>query len=145
MIARIKQRGLLDLTHLHDFLLEALRTDPLVQRPERAVDELRTRVEDPTCGVFIGSTEHELAALLIADANLSEFSRAVVVVHIYNRGGIGMLRDLFKAMRVFKDEHGLERVHGIDINQQPRAYQRLFRLGAWRPKPVGMFYQFSEA
>lgn len=142
MIARVFSAAQLEL--VRDFVLEALRTDPLVERPELAFGELLERVTDSTCGVFLGARDQELSALLICDANKSEFSRAVVVVHIYNTGGLGMLRALFRAMEGFKNEHGLERVHGIDVNQRPHAYCRLFRLGAWRPVPVGMFYQFSE-
>lgn len=145
MIARVTQPGWFELERLRSFIVRALSTDPLVERPELACDELRKRVSDPTCGVYVGATEDELAALLIVDANKSEFSRAVVVVHVYNQGGTALLRDLFRAMEEFKNQHGLARVHGIDINQRPRAYCRLFRLGAWRPKPVGTFYQFSEA
>lgn len=143
MIARITNEEQLRRPALREFLLSALRTDPLIERPELALAELQDRVSDPTCGVYVGAHEKAPAALLVVDANKSEFSRAVVVIHIYNVGGTALLRDLFRAMETFKNEHGLSRVHGIDINQRPRAYVRLFRLGSWRPKPVGMFYQFE--
>lgn len=134
-----------ELEQVRAFIVEALRTDPLVLRPEKAYSELRERISDKTCGVFVARGSVPLEALLIADANTSEFSSAVVVIHIYNRGNTATLRDLFRAMEVFKNEHGLSRVHGIDINKRPRAYRRLFRLGGWTAKPVGMFYEFTEA
>lgn len=142
MIARLTQPA-----HVHElrgFIAGALRTHPHVERPELALDELEQRAADNTMGIYVGAVERELAALLIVEAATSEFSRAVCVVHIYNTGGIALLRGLFRCMEAFKNEHGLSRVHGIDINQRPRAYCRLFRLGPWRPEPVGMFYQFAE-
>ncbi len=145
MIARLTNAAYLEHPALREFMLHALRTDPLIERPALALKELESRLSDASCGVYVGADDAEAKALLVVDANKSEFSRAVVVIHIYNRGGTRMLRDLFRAMEVFKDEHQLSRVHGVDINQRPRAYCRLFRLGGWRPRPVGMFYQFSEA
>ena len=144
MIARIRSQVMLTATPLRDFVLKALATDPLIESPARALAELALRLSENTCGVFVGHINSAPKALLIADANTSEFSRAVVVVHIYNRGGIPMLQDLFSAMHDFKCEHGLSRVHGIDINERPEAYVRLFKFREWRPKPVGTFYQFTE-
>ncbi len=144
MIARLTNATHFQHAPLREFLLSALRTDPLIERPDQALDELALRVSDAACGVYVGANDAAPVALLVVDANKSEFSRAVVVIHIYNRGGVRMLRDLFRAMESFKDEHGLARVHGIDINQRPGAYRRLFRLGSWRAKPVGTFYQFAE-
>lgn len=144
MIARVTNAERFSHPALRAFLLSALRTDPLIERPELALDELAIRVPDASCGVYVGANDSAPVALLVVDANKSEFSRAVVVVHIYNSGGMAMLRDLFRAMETFKNEHGLKRVHGIDINQRPAAYRRLFRLGPWQASPVGMFYQFAE-
>jgi hypothetical protein len=111
---------------------------PMIESPERAFDELAERIDDADCGVFVVR-----GGFLIGENNRSEFVRACTVIHVYAEKA-GALRQLLSELEHFARAGGLERIHGVDINQRGRAYERLFARTGWHPQPIGMFYQWAS-
>jgi hypothetical protein len=90
--------------------------------------------------LFVCYDPKPIAMALVRD-NTGAFMPGVHVTHIYNEGNHEARRALTEAINYFALERGAEMVWGTDINQRPKAYERLFRI--WKPKRRGIMYCYK--
>lgn len=111
---------------LNAFVLRALGTSPMVDDPAAALLELVDYVEDARAGVFVVRHGADYVGLALAECSGSAFAPGCNVLHFYNAGPPEARKRLVDAIAGFAREHGTLRIWGVDINQRPKGFVKLF-------------------
>ena len=119
-----------------DFVLEALATCPFVTDPRKALVEVARELSDPDVGLYVDPG----VGLLLCRNNTGEFMKGVTGTHLYSKVP-GAAVALMTQLHAFAIERGAPEVFGVDVNQRPKAYERLFRR--WNLTPEGQFFSYK--
>ena len=141
MITRIT--NYFDFMFAHSFLRAAISTCPFVSDVDAALTEVRSVIADSDVALLIGSENNKMVAMALLRDNTGAFMRGINTTHIYNMGSAKIRAELLCAINGFAAERGQTLVWGTDINQRPKAYERLF--SAWKPRPQGTLYKYDAA
>lgn len=116
--------------YLPDFtqlVLDALSKSPLVRDSEAALFEIIEHLGDPRRGVLVAREAGEYVGVAIVENGSSALSPGTVVLQFHNRGSADARKALIEAIAGFAREGGNARIWGIDANQRPAGFARLFR------------------
>ena len=109
-----------ELSRVYQLVVVALSTDPLVTDPVAATVEVAGMLKDPDFGLFVTD-----GGVLLADCNRGALCPGCTVLHLY--APKGQRKVLVAAAEKFARERGCNRIRGVDINKQPKGYERLFK------------------
>lgn len=109
------------------FMLKALATSPLIPDAWAALLELSDVLHDPTLGLFAVMEGNQFVGMTIAHNNSSALSPGCGVLHFYNKGSAAARKALVEALIGFAKAGGHTKIWGVDINQSPEAFARLFK------------------
>lgn len=125
---RVRDSAAFQIPHVRAFLERALATDKLIQDVPAAIKELESIGDRADLGVFlVGDLEKgDWRGMLFAQSSGSAFNPACVVIHFYNEGDDDDRSALIRALYRFAEECGNTRIVGIDTNDKPRAFGKLF-------------------
>ncbi len=134
MITRLRSTAAM-VDHI-GLLSRAFAACPFVSSCVDALEEINKNIARDDVGLFV--TER---GVVLLEYQSGAFMRGVSVAHIYNSGGHADREELLHAVERFALEHKAPHVWGVDVNQRPRAYERLLRF--WNPKRRGILYSYS--
>ena len=125
---RVRDPLAFDIPQIKGFVERALATNKLIRDVPAAVEELKQQVSRADLGVFlVGDMDtHDWRGMLFAQASRSAFNPACVVIHFVNEGDDNDRGALIRALDSFAREMGNDTIVGIDTNNKPRAFGRLF-------------------
>jgi hypothetical protein len=129
---------------IQGFILKSLATSPIMPDAEAALLELVNYIQLQIMGLFLVREGGKYTGLVIAENNPSALSPGCTVLHFYNEGSANTRKALIQAVIDFAEAGGFTKIRGIDINQRPEAFARLFRA-AGPVKAIGGFYEFQGA
>jgi hypothetical protein len=129
---------------IQSFILKSLATSPIMPDAEAALLELVSYVELKLMGLFLVREDGKYTGMVLVENNPSALSPGCTVLHFYNEGGAAARKALIQAAIDFAKSGGFTKIRGIDINQRPGAFARLFRA-AGPVKAIGGFYEFQGA
>lgn len=139
---RLQNAEQLQMPSVKAFVREALATNRLIEDVDAALAELEQLIDAPTVAVVIGHEAGEWAGFVMLQASYSAFNRACAVVHFYNAGSPSMRKALCDAVLKFAEVAGLPKIRGVDINNSPAAFARLFGSRA-KARKVGEVFIFT--
>lgn len=116
--------------YLPDFaqlILDGLRSSSLVEDAESALLETIDRLGNPLFGLFVVREAAEHVGMVMLHNSPSALSPGCRVLHFYNRGSADARKALIEAVAAFAREGGNTRIWGIDMNQRPGGFARLFK------------------
>lgn len=131
---------LLSHSELFALVTESLGADPFCN-PRKALPELLQLVSHPDIGAFIaydGETPRGFV-LLQASQGLLE---GCLVLQFYSRGGPGIRRALVRRTVTFARSRGTLRLIGMDSNDRPAVFCRMFRSVDLELVPRGRMFEF---
>lgn len=124
---RITKPEEIELPGVGEFIRTVLDTNSLVRDVEAAVEEVKAQVHLPEYGLFIVHADGRWAGLLLCLINRSAFNTACLIVQFYSGGHTATRRALMQCAADFTRAYGMDRIIGMDMNDSPEAFQRLFR------------------
>lgn len=124
------------------FIAKALGTSPFIGDPQQAIFELVNHIEKPQLALYIVIEGIELTAMALAECSGSTFSPGCLVRHFYNEGSNEARKLLIDSIVEFTQNSGASRIFGVDINQKPRAFGKLFSA-AGPATAKGTFFEFD--
>lgn len=130
------------LADLHQFVLKALSTSPIIADPQAAVLELVEYIDQPAIGLFLVRDGVKFTGLALCENNFSALSPGTHVLHFYNEKDTASRKLLIQAVIAFSRAGGLNKIRGFDINNQPEAFARLFRA-AGPARELARIYEFE--
>jgi hypothetical protein len=119
-----------DLARVYPLVVKALQSDPLVVDPFAAVVEAAGLVGNPDFGLFVTD-----GGVIVVDCNRSALCAGATVLHLY--APRGQRKALVAAAEELARARGCNRIRGVDINQRPMAYERLFKPS----RTIGTLYE----
>lgn len=145
VLLRVQNPRAFVLPALSGFLLKALESSPLIEDPQAALLELVDYIAHDHAGLFVVRRANDYngyVAFALAEYSGSALSPACVVLHFYNKGPAEARNLLVDAVVGFARHHGTAKIWGIDVNQQPEAFVKLFEA-AGPATPVGQLFEFD--
>lgn len=125
---RVRDPAAFRIPEIREFLEDALASDQLVGDVAAAIKELELSASRADLGIFLvgDQEEQDWRGFLFAQSSKSAFNPACVVIHIHNAGDGDDRAALVRALDSFARENDHDRIIGIDTNNKPRAFGRLF-------------------
>ncbi len=141
---RVRDPAAFDIPEIGNFVERALASNRLIRDVPAALEELKGSVERSDLGVFLvgDMDKQDWRGFIFAQASGSAFNPACVVIHFFNEGDADDRSALVRALDSFAREMGHDTIVGIDTNDKPRAFGKLFAsLGA--PEYGGQVFIFD--
>jgi hypothetical protein len=129
---------------IQNFILKSLATSPIMPDAGAALMELVNYIELSILGLFLIREDGKYVGMALAENNPSALSPGCTVLHFFNEGSGDARKALIQAVIDFARAAGFTKIRGIDINQRPGAFARLFSA-AGPVKVIGGFYEFQGA
>ena len=129
-----------------DFLLRAFATDPFVWALEALVGLSKSvATNNPHIALFVTTDENgQYVGMAIAANSLSALAPGCSVLHFYNKNSNHESRNLLiKAIIEFAKAHGNTKIRGVDTNNKPRAFVKLFETAIGPATAKGQVYEFK--
>ena len=119
-----------ELSRIYRLIVEALATDPLVTDPIAATIEIAGMLKNPDFGLLVTD-----GGMIVVNCDRGALCPGCTVLHLYAPNG--QRKVLVEAADKLARERGCNRIRGVDINQQPEAYERLFKP----TRTIGVMYE----
>lgn len=127
---------------LHNFIVKALATSPMIPDAQAAVLELIEYIDKSVIGLFVVAQDQKFVGLMLAENSHSALSPGCSVLHFYNEGGADSRKLLIQSAMAYARSGGFDKIRGFDINQKPAAFARLFKA-AGPSKVIGPLIEFD--
>lgn len=134
------------LEDFQNFVLKALATDPFVFALDAFVAlSKHVAAFDPNVGLFITTDDNgRYIGLAMVGNSTTPLAPGCSVLHFYNEGGNRESRNLLiRAVIEFAKAHGQPIIRGVDTNQKPRAFAKMFGVEGLKPVPMGQVFHFE--
>ena len=119
-----------ELSRVYRLVVQALATDPLVTDPTAATVEIAGLLKNADFGLFVTD-----GGVIVVNCDRGALCPGCTVLHLYAPSG--QRKVLVEAAEKLARERGCNRIRGVDINQRPDAYERLFKPS----RTIGTMYE----
>lgn len=123
---RLYRNEALQIPEIYELIHTAFSSNVMVEDPDEAVNEISQQLHRPELGLFIVGDEEAWQGVALAQWSPSAFNRGCVVIHFFNRGDKEARTALMEALVGYAREGGYDKLIGVDTNNKPQAYARLF-------------------
>lgn len=130
------------LADIHNFIIKALVSSPIIPDAQAAVMELVEYIDRPIMGLFLVREGLKWTGLLLAENNQSALSPGCTILHFYNEGGAESRKLLIQVATAFAGSGGFTKIRGVDISHSPAAFARLFKA-AGPAVELGQLFEFQ--
>ncbi|MFW6028240.1 MAG: hypothetical protein ACOC9Q_01805 [bacterium] len=125
-VVRVRNAAAFDMKAIANLIRRSLASDSLVRNVNDAMDELQRFIDRDNLGLFIAREGRAWSGLLIASWSRSALSPGCTILHLHNEGGRETLDALVEQAIEYARDGGYDRVIGMDTNDRPRGFKRLF-------------------
>lgn len=125
-IIRLTQRAALELPDIKELLTTAFSSNMLIKDVEKAIAEISSEIDRDALGLFIAGEDSKWTGLVFAQNSKSAFNPSCVVLHFYCKGSKEARNGLVQALFDYAISGGNDRILGIDTNDKPKGFAKLF-------------------
>lgn len=120
---------------------EGLKSDPLCN-VQKGVIELIKIIPEPDIGFFIAYKKDKPVGFIILQHS-EGLLEGCLVLHFYSKGGVGIRRSLMRTAIDFTRQCGMLKLIGMDANDKPHVFCRLFAAPGVTIVPRGRVFEFN--
>lgn len=125
-VVRVRNVAAFGMPAISNMIRRALASNTLVENVNDAMDELERFIDRDFLGLFLAREDKAWSGMLLASWSRSALSPGCNILHIYSEGSNETRDALVEQAIEYARVGGYDRIIGMDANDRPRGFKKLF-------------------